>query len=86
MGPPDGVVGGGHGGLSGFEVDGRGDTTQDDNTNRDGRGIGQGHGLNLIYRAHLVGLLPWGIGLRALDLIASVLTETAHQIVGRGCL
>ena len=52
VGPPDGVVGVGHGGLSGFEVGGGGDTTQDDNTNRDRRGASSRvTGLNLIYRA-----------------------------------
>ena len=53
MGPPDGVVGGGYGGRPGFEVGGRGDTTQDDNARTYVRGpLGDRvTGLNFIYRA-----------------------------------
>ena len=64
-----------------------GDTRQDDNTNRDGRGQrGTVTGLDLIYRADCVGLLPWGDGLRATPQLISVLTETAHRNGGRGGL
>ena len=56
------------------------------NTNRDGRGIGQGHGA----RPHLPHLLrrlaTVGDWLRDSPQLVSVLTETAYKIGGRGCL
>jgi len=42
VGPPVGWWGAGHGGHLGFEVGGGGDTPQDGNTNRHGRGNGNG--------------------------------------------
>ena len=87
MGPPVGWWGVGYGGQSGFEVIGGGVTprrTTHTQTTDGGNGIGAR--ANLIYRAHFVGLLPWGSWLRATPQLISVLTETAHQIGGRGCL
>ena len=87
VGPPDGVVGGGYGGPSGFEVVGGGCYSAGQATPTDnGRGIGRGHGARPDLPRPPCGLATVGHWLRDSPQLVSVLTETAYKIGGRGCL